>query len=158
VKEFPALCVAIVGGEGQANFSQLRSRIAACGLERNFELVPRIPRSTIPDVFYDFDLSVSTHRNEGFGIVHIESLAAGTPVVAYRAGGLVEILEKGGSTLVDGGVAEFAQAVGQLLRNPEERVRLAEEGRRVAESGFSIEAMGRKHFEYYRAIVEEKRT
>ena len=158
IEEFPLLCVAIVGGEGQANFSQLRDRIASCGLERNFELVPRIPRSSIPDVFYDFDLSVSTHRNEGFGIVHIESLASGTPVVAYRAGGLVEILEKGGSILVDGGPVEFAQAVGQLLRNHEERVTKAEEGRGVAEAGFSIEAMGRKHFEFYRAIMAETRA
>lgn len=154
VAEFPGVCVAIVGGEGEASFSQLRERIAACGLERNFELVPRIPRSSIADVFYDFDLSVSTHRNEGFGIVHIESLAAGTPVVAYRAGGLVEILEKGGSILVDGGPKEFSEAVGQLLRNREERAGKAEEGRRVVEAEFSIDAMGSRHFEFYRSLVD----
>jgi glycosyltransferase involved in cell wall biosynthesis len=156
VEEFPELCVAIVGGEGHASFAGLRDGIAACGLERHFELVPRIPRSAVPDVFYDFDLSVSTHRNEGFGIVHIESLAAGTPVVAYRAGGLVEILEKGGSILVDGGPVEFAGAVGQLLRNHEERTAKAQEGRRVVEAEFSIDAMGSKHFEYYRGIVDGK--
>lgn len=156
VQEFPSLCVAIVGGEGHASFSQLRDRIASCGLERHFELIPRIPRSSIPDVFYDFDLSVSTHRNEGFGIVHIESLAAGTPVVAYRAGGLVEILEKGGSSLVEGGPAEFAQAVGHLLGNHEERKRMAAEGRRVVEAEFSLDAMAGKHFEYYRGLVDGK--
>jgi glycosyltransferase involved in cell wall biosynthesis len=156
IEEFPALCVAIVGGEGQASFAHLRDGIAACGLERHFELVPRIPRSSIADVFYDFDLSVSTHRNEGFGIVHIESLAAGTPVVAYRAGGLVEILEKGGSILVDGGPAEFAAAVGGLLRNHEERSRKAAEGRRVVEAEFSIDYMGSRHFSYYRDLVAGK--
>ena len=156
VEEFPSLCVAIVGGEGHASFAHLRDWIAACGLERHFELVPRIPRSSVADVFYDFDLSVSTHRNEGFGIVHIESLAAGTPVVAYRAGGLVEILEKGGSILVDGGPEEFAQSVGRLLRNHEERAGKAHEGRRVVEDEFSIDAMGGKHFEYYRSLIAGK--
>jgi glycosyltransferase involved in cell wall biosynthesis len=156
VEEFPSLCVAIVGGEGHASFAGLRDKIAACGLERHFELVPRIPRSSIPDVFYDFDLSVSTHRNEGFGIVHIESLAAGTPAVAYRAGGLVEILEKGGSLLVDGGPAAFAMAVGQLLRNQEERTTKAQEGRRVVEAEFSIDAMGGRHFEYYKNLMDGK--
>jgi glycosyltransferase involved in cell wall biosynthesis len=154
VQEFPALCIAIVGGEGHASFSQLRDRIAACGLESHFELVPRIPRSAIPDVFYDFDLSVSTHRNEGFGIVHIESLASGTPVVAYRAGGLVEILEKGGSSLVDGGPVEFAQAVGALLRNHEARFKKAEEGRSVVETEFSVDAMGSRHLDFYRRTVD----
>jgi glycosyltransferase involved in cell wall biosynthesis len=158
VEEFPSLCVAIVGGEGQASFAHLRDGIASCGLERHFELVPRIPRSAVADVFYDFDLSVSTHRNEGFGIVHIESLAAGTPVVAYRAGGLVEILEKGGSILVDGGPPEFAGAVGQLLRGHEERTVKAAEGRRVVEAEFSLDAMGSRHLTYYQDLVDGKLT
>jgi len=158
VEEFPSLCVAIVGGEGYGSFSHLRDWIASCGLERHFELVPRIPRSLIPDVFYDFDLSVSTHRNEGFGIVHIESLAAGTPVVAYRAGGLVEILEKGGSILVDGGPEEFARSVGQLLRNHEELTSKAEEGRQVVEGEFSIDAMGSRHLDFYRKTVKGERV
>jgi glycosyltransferase involved in cell wall biosynthesis len=153
VRQFPSLGVAIVGGEGDASFSLLRERIAASGLEQNFLLVPRIPRALIPDVFYDFDLSVSTHRNEGFGIVHIESLAAGTPAVAYRAGGLVEILEKGGSALVEGRTEELARAIGELLADRDRRMLLAEEGRRVVEDEFSIDAMGRKHLDFYCGIV-----
>ena len=152
VGKFPGLTVAIVGGEGEASFSQLRALIEDAGLERNFLLVPRVPRALIPDLFYDLDLSVSTHRNEGFGIVHIESLAAGTPVVAYHAGGLVEILERGGSALVDGGVEDFSQAVSTLLDDHTERQRLAEEGRTVVEAGFSLEVMGGKHLAYYRAL------
>ncbi len=152
VGTFPGLTVAIVGGEGEASFSLLRAQIVEAGLERHFLLVPRVPRSRIPDLFYDLDLSVSTHRNEGFGIVHIESLAAGTPVVAYHAGGLVEILERGGSVLVTGGVAEFSQTVASLLGDHVERQRLAREGREVVEAGFSLEVMGKRHLAYYHAI------
>lgn len=156
VKLFPSLTVAIVGGEEEASFSELKKLIAAVGMEKHFVLTPRVLRSIIPDIFYDFDVSVSTHRNEGFGIVHIESLAAGTPAVAYRAGGLVEILEKGGSILVDGDVEDMAQAVALLLTDNREHCRLAEEGRGVVEAEFSIETMSSRHLEFYRNLVDGK--
>lgn len=153
VKKFPDITIAIVGGEGHESFNGIRNRVKAVGLEDHFDLVPRIPRERIPDVFYDFDLSVSTHRNEGFGIVHIESLAAGTPVVAYRAGGLVEILEKGGSLLIDGGVEDFADGVSNLLADENSRARLAADGVTIVEAEFSIAAMGNKHLDYYQSVV-----
>lgn len=153
IKKHPNLTVAIVGGENKSSFSDLERDISASGLEKHFELVPRVPRAKIPDIFYDFDLSISTHRNEGFGIVHIESLAAGTPAVAYRAGGLVEILEKGGSILVNGGVEEMAQAVDSLLTEKNELLRLAESGREVVEHEFSIDIMSSRHLNFYRKLV-----
>ena len=154
ITQFPHLTVAIVGGEDEASFSVLRELIAASGLKEHFVLVPRVSRTCIPNIFYDFDLSVSTHRNEGFGIVHIESLAAGTPAVAYRAGGLVEILEKGGSILVDGNVDDMAGAVARLLTDTSERVRLAAEGRLVVEAEFSIDIMSSRHLEFYRKLAD----
>ena len=110
-------------------------------------------RSRIPDIFFDFDLSVSTHRNEGFGIVHIESLCSLTPVVAYNVGGYVEILGQGGGVLVDGGRDEFAKAVVGLLHDHEERRRLALQGRKVVEERHSLERMGRDHLDVYRSLV-----
>ncbi|MDD2856857.1 MAG: glycosyltransferase family 4 protein, partial [Desulfuromonadaceae bacterium] len=153
-KDFPTLTVAIVGGEEESSFSELKKHIVASGLEKHFALIPRVPRRVIPDIFYDFDLSVSTHRNEGFGIVHIESLAAGTPVVAYNAGGLVEILEKGGSILVDGGAENMAQAITVLLTNTDKKQHLAAEGRLIVESEFSIDIMSKRHLDYYHKVVD----
>ncbi|KAF0220698.1 MAG: group 1 glycosyl [Geobacteraceae bacterium] len=151
VERFPDITIAFIGGyEG---LEPLQKRIAAAGLEEHFILTGRVPRELIPDIFYDLDLSVSTHRNEGFGIVHIESLAAYTPVVAYNSGGLVEIIRKGGGVLVEGETKEFADAVNSLLADDERRWALGAEGRRVVEENFSIDAMGRKHLAVYRKVV-----
>lgn len=147
---FPDITIAIVGG---GETEHLEEKIARYGLERNVLLTGRIARRLIPDLFYDLDLSVSTHRNEGFGIVHIESLAACTPVVAYNSGGLVEILRKGGGVLVDGGSAEFVAAVTALLADGERRRALGEEGRRVVEGHFTLEGMVKKHADYYHSLV-----
>jgi len=151
-KAFPDITIAIVGGGGTEH---LERKIAGYGLERNVVLTGRIPRRQIPDLFYDCDLSVSTHRNEGFGIVHIESLAAGTPVVAYNSGGLVEIIRKGGGVLVDGGTAEFVGQVTALLADDEKRRALGVEGRSVVEEHFTLDLMVRQHADYYLRLAGE---
>jgi glycosyltransferase involved in cell wall biosynthesis len=145
-KKYPDITIAIVGGGESAG---LLAKISACGLEENFVLTGRIPLEQIPDLFYDLDLSVTTHRNEGLGIVNIASLAGMTPVVAYKSGGLVELLGKGGGILVDGGIEEFADAVMALLDNNARRRELGIEGRRVVEENFSVEAMGRRYHEFF---------
>ncbi|MEW6721358.1 MAG: glycosyltransferase family 4 protein [Thermodesulfobacteriota bacterium] len=151
LETFPDMTVALIGGYQES--APLNDRIARLGLKKHFVLTGRIPRAIIPDAFHDLDLSVSTHRNEGFGIVHIESMASLTPVVAYNSGGLVEILRKGGGVLVDGGPKEFAQAVVALLSDDERRRRLAAEGRKAVEEHFSIDAMGRHHLRYYENVL-----
>jgi len=145
-KVFPDITVAIVGGGGTEH---LEKKIAEYGLESNVVLTGRIPRNQIPDLFYDFDLSVSTHRNEGFGIVHIESLAACTPVIAYNSGGLVEIIREGGGVLVDGSTDDFCREIIALLQNHERRESMGMEGREVVNKQFIIDLMVRKHADYY---------
>jgi glycosyltransferase involved in cell wall biosynthesis len=151
VKRFPDITIAFIGGyEG---LEPLQKKIADAGLTRNFILTGRVPREKLADIFYDLDLSVSTHRNEGFGIVHIESLASYTPVVAYNSGGLVEIIRKGGGVLVEGQTKEFADAVIALLADEERRWALGREGRRVVEENFSIDVMATRHLAFYTAIT-----
>lgn len=154
LESFPDLTVAFIGGYGES--ASLNDRIARHGLQKHVVLTGRLPRALIPDVFHDLDLSVSTHRNEGFGIVHIESMASLTPVVAYNSGGLVEILRKGGGVLVDGGPQEFARAVTGLLGDDGRRHALGLEGRKVVEDHFSIDAMGRNHLRYYQDVLSGK--
>jgi glycosyltransferase involved in cell wall biosynthesis len=151
VARFPEITIAFIGGYHESR--KLKAKIEASGIPDRFIWTGRLGRELIPDIFHDLDLSVSTHRNEGFGIVHIESLAGLTPVVAYNSGGLVEIIEKGGGVLVDGGTEEFAQAVIDLLTDDDRRFRLGIEGRRVVEENFSVDAMGQKHLDFYTRIM-----
>jgi glycosyltransferase involved in cell wall biosynthesis len=158
VEEFPTIKVAFVGDNSdQGLFQPLQDKIRRLGLERHVIFTGRIPRERIPDVFYDFDLSVTTHRNEGFGIVHLESLAAGTPVVTYDEGGMVDILrgEEVGA-IVEGGAREFAAAVAALLRDHGRRLVLGESGYRLVERKYSLAAMGLRYIEFYRQLLAGK--
>jgi L-malate glycosyltransferase len=147
---FPEITIAIVGG---GRTDHLTKKIAAYGLEKNFILTGRIPRELIPDLFYDLDLSVSTHRNEGFGIVHIESIAARTPVIAYNSGGLVEIICKGGGILVNGVTDDFSREIVGLLNDDKRRCAMGEEGRRIFEENFTLDIMVKRHVEYFQELM-----
>jgi glycosyltransferase involved in cell wall biosynthesis len=152
-KHWPEITIAIVGGGSDEQFEFIRKKIKSCNLEGNFVLTGRVNRDLMPDIFFDFDLSVSTHRNEGFGIVHIESLAACTPVIAYNSGGLVEILAKGGGQLVVGGADQLAEAIIEFLLDDEHRRDIGIEGRKLVEDSFTLESMSLNHFNYYKSLI-----
>lgn len=149
-QQYPDITVVIAGGGDDA---ELRSKIAGYGLEKNFVLTGRIPREQISDLFYDLDISVSTHRNEGFGIVHIESLAAATPVIAYNCGGLVEIVRNGGGLLVDGGTVDITREIIALLNDHDRRRAMGTVGRRVFEEKFTVERMAKQHVNFFNELL-----
>jgi glycosyltransferase involved in cell wall biosynthesis len=69
---------------------------------------------------------------EAFGMVLIESMACGTPVVASRVGGMpMVVVDTGGGLLAEpGDSGSLAKTVGSLLADPSRRARLAAAGRR----------------------------
>jgi len=68
---------------------------------------------------------------ESFGLVALEALAAGAPVIASRVGGLPELVQDrvNGRLIDPGNVEGFAAAVLELLRNPKEGEQLSEAAR-----------------------------
>jgi spore coat protein SA len=67
--------------------------------------------------------------NEPFGMVNVEAMACGLPVVATRVGGIPEVFREGGALLVPPrDSAKLAQALRSLLDNPALRRDLAQEG------------------------------
>jgi glycosyltransferase involved in cell wall biosynthesis len=96
------------------------------------------PRTDIPDLLASMDILFHPTREETFGLVVVEAMAAGLPVVCSRAGGLPEIVvspEIG--CALDGDSAErYAAALLQLMAEPEKIRALGEAGRRSLRGRF----------------------
>lgn len=151
---FPLLTVAMIGNNSVRTLLEpLERRIRELGLEGDIIFTGLVPRAQIPDVFHDLDLSVTTHRNEGFGIVHLESLAAGTPVVAYNEGGFVDIFKgEDVGVLVDGGTGDFAAATIALLGDDALRFAMGARGYELVARRYSIRAMADSYLDFYRNL------
>jgi glycosyltransferase involved in cell wall biosynthesis len=74
-------------------------------------------------------------RQEAFGIVFLEAMAAGLPIVAARAAAVPEVVPDGvcGILVPAGRPDELAHALNHLLSSAEERRRMGEAGRRHAQ-------------------------
>ncbi len=98
-------------------------------------------RADIPTVMSALDLLVhSSSSPEPFGIVLIEGMAAGCPVVATRAGGVLDIVQDGrtGWLVPIKDEVAMAEAIVKALKDREFAQRLGQNGRRLVATKFSV--------------------
>jgi spore coat protein SA len=86
--------------------------------------------ASLGDLFREADMFCSPSVwDEPFGLVNVEALASGLPVVSTYSGGASEILANGGGVMVERGSAvQLASALRRLVENPELRTRLGQQG------------------------------
>jgi len=113
---------------------QVRRRVAEHGLTDRVRLAGFVPDEDLPGLYALADLFVLPSREEGFGMTAVEAMAAGTPPVATRVGGLPDVIDDGdnGVLVEPGDVAGLAEAVSALLADPGRRTRMAERARQRA--------------------------
>jgi len=154
-QDFPGIKVALIGDDSDPGLTgPLLDRARQLGVTDRVIYTGTVPHERISDVYHDLDLSVSTFRNEGFGLVHLESLAAGTPVVAYDEGGQVDIFKSSDAgILVSGGPEGFAAAVTGLLLDHERRFAMGRAGVRLVKCKWTVQEMGRKYLALFRNLA-----
>ena len=84
---------------------------------------------------------------EPFGLVMIEAMACGTPVIAFRRGSVPEIVEDGTSGFVVDTIEEAVRAVRRIVTLDRARVRAAFERR------FTVERMARDYVQIYQELT-----
>lgn len=86
-------------------------------------------------------LAVPSGPGEGATLVIMEAFSAGTPVVAYPSGGIPELVRHGDTGLLTPARRQrpLAEALGELLDNPDLMERLSRHGRREWEARFRLE-------------------
>lgn len=98
------------------------------------------------------DVVVCSSHFESYGMVNIEAMASGKPVVSTNKGGPSETVAHGetGYLVPPGDATELAKHVIDLLRDPDLRQRIGAAGRARVEQHFSVRAMAAQ----YTAVVE----
>lgn len=112
--------------------SELEQQATTRGLSDAVSFTGRLPNEELPAVFASHDLFVYPGRwNEPFGRVFLESLAAGTPVVASDVGSIDDIIGDGG-IVTDGSVEGFSESVARIC-DAETLTALSFEAKQVVE-------------------------
>lgn len=134
--------------------ADLRDRAARLGPDR-VDLVGPKRHQELPALFAQADLLVNPSYSEAFGMTVVEAMASGTPVVATRVGGMMEILEgeQAGLLVEPGNAAAVAEAIVRLIDDDELRRRMGVAGRRMAAERYSWDRLAETLLETYRSLM-----
>jgi D-inositol-3-phosphate glycosyltransferase len=157
------LKVLIVGGGGQTEDENAELRRVVelhrdLNLEDQVEFVGSKPQEMLPLYYSAADVTIMPSHYESFGLVAVESMASGTPVIASNVGGL-------SFTVVDGETGflveqenhfQLAERVHTLLKNPELRERMGEQANVHAQQ-YSWENIASRVAEVYESAIKERK-
>jgi 1,2-diacylglycerol 3-alpha-glucosyltransferase len=143
----------VIAGEGPARES-LRAQVAALGLAQHVHFAGYLDRDTqLLDCYAAADVFVFASRTETQGLVLLEAMAQGAPVVSTAELGTRSILlPESGALVVAEDREAFAAAVVRVLREPGLREELASRGRAYARS-WSSAVMARRLKALYEQLL-----
>lgn len=146
---------AVVVGDGELR-QEIQRQIERGGLEESIRLLGW--RRDVPAIMAALDVFVLMSAHEGLGLVVLESMAAGVPVVATRVDGCIEIIEetRAGALIERGDIEGGAAAVVRLLNDRGRREQMGRRARKgVARWNFN--AMCERYKEVYWEVCDADR-
>jgi L-malate glycosyltransferase len=155
-KRAPHVHLAIVGRvvfQHEAEYLEaLHAAAAAAGVEDRVHFTGEL--HNVSPVLQGADLLVLNSRDEPFGLVLIEAMASGTPVLATRVGGIPEIISdsENGWLVEKGDTAGLASKLLELSRDREELLHTAYRAYCTTVKKFSIERFQQDLSQYYTAL------
>ncbi|MCE0446623.1 glycosyltransferase family 4 protein [Streptomyces tricolor] len=118
-----------------------------------------LPRTEVIQLLTRAAVFVCPSVYEPLGIVNLEAMACGTPVVASRVGGIPEVVADGRTGLLvdaDGDFASgLARALDTVLGDPAAARRMGEAGRARAVGEFGWDAVARRTAGLYEEILKQ---
>lgn len=102
------------------------------------------------------DLFLLPSETESFGLVALEAMSCGAPVVASDVGGLPEVVRDGetGYLLPVGDIDGMAEAGRRILADADHHKTLAEAGRELAVERYSVDAVVPRYERFYERVLE----
>jgi glycosyltransferase involved in cell wall biosynthesis len=156
VEVIPQARCRIIGGRwGDGRYERyLHTLSQRLGISEAIEFAGQ--RSDVMAILSESDLVVIPSRIEAFGMVALEAMLAGKPVVASRTGGLQDIVVHGETGLLvePENPDELAVAMIELLRNKKLAERMGEAGRKRVIQLFTAERMAASFAELYNEMIE----
>ncbi|NIM14803.1 MAG: glycosyltransferase, partial [Candidatus Aminicenantes bacterium] len=124
-------------GEGPLQYEMI-ALAEQLGIEKNVHFLG--VRSNIGRMFASADMLLLPSQQESFGLVALEAMACGVPVVASRVGGLPEVIEDGRSGFLFpvGDTDEAVEKAVRVLKDKELYRYIREEGLKDANEKFNM--------------------
>ncbi|MBI3921671.1 MAG: glycosyltransferase [Armatimonadetes bacterium] len=147
------------GGESEAGPEELQHRVGDLGLADRFRWFPIVEPDHMPRFYRGVansrGLFILPSKEEALGMVLLEAMASGVPVIASRVGGVPEVVEHGRTGLLvrPGSRAALRQAIERLLRDDALYDRLAKNGAMEVARRFNLPEHVAELNRLYRSLI-----
>lgn len=153
-------CQFIIGGQGPEREALLK-QAETLGVRDHLQLLGRVPTEDVPGLMNQADVFVlpsiphPSGDNESLGMVLIEAMACGTPCVASRTGGIVDVVDENinGFLVTPGDSVELADRIIQLLDEQTIREDMGKAGRHKVEKKFSLDVIASQVSNIYEQLL-----
>jgi glycosyltransferase involved in cell wall biosynthesis len=125
------------------------------GLADHLDVRQDLSGLDLQSVYQQAALFVLSSDEEGLGIVILEAMASGLPVISTNCGGPSMAITHGVNGLLTpvGDAKQLAEAMKQLLTQPEQRRVIGATGRSMVEATFSLDIAGRTYLDRYERLL-----
>lgn len=158
-KEGIRIKVVLAGRSDSLQFEeQLRSQARDLDIMDDVLFVGQLNRDQLRDWYgASTVLGFPTYHHEGLPRILMEAQAMEVPPVAYNIGGMSEGIQQGktGYLIPKGDIKLFTEKLRELLVNEDKRKKMGQEARRFVETHFSLEALCKRHEQYYLRIIRD---
>src|SRR3954471_21148733 len=134
-----------------APFAPYASLVYELGLRAN--IIVKEDAAAVEEFLPAADAGLYTSESESFGLSILETMFFGKPVVAFRIGGIPEVLGNAGCLQEFGDVAALASSVDELIVEPEAAKQIGESGRNRAEEFFTAARVIPQYETLYRKVL-----
>lgn len=137
----------------------LKAMTGEMNLDSQIHFLGQVDDQEKLEVLQMSDIYVSTSQHEGFGIVYLEAMAAGLPVVCYDYGGQTDFLSSGSTGYVVklNDEQSFKDACESLVEQPEIRQQMGKHNLTAVES-FYIDNCAGQYEKLYEQVIEDHRS
>lgn len=114
-----------------------------------------LPQAAVAPLYRDASVVAIPSRDEGLGLVAVEAQLSGVPVVAYRSGGVAELIEDGvtGLLVPPGDAHALGAALDALVRDPARARRMGEAGQVRMAARFAPAAAAAEYCRIYERVA-----
>ncbi|MEU6411860.1 glycosyltransferase [Microbispora sp. NPDC046933] len=154
MRQVPGAELVIAGGDpGDEESTRLRALADGLGLGDRVRLIGSVSRSEVPALMRSADILVTVPWYEPFGMVPLEALACGVPVVASAVGGHLDTVAGCGVLVPPRRPRALSRALGDLLARPELRAALSAAGARRARARYGWPRIAEQTESVYRNLA-----
>jgi D-inositol-3-phosphate glycosyltransferase len=156
IPEAVPLRLLVVGGDGLRDLAVriVHDQVERLGLRNRIHFCGRIEPAELPDYYSAADFLVLPSHYESFGLVVLEALACGTPVLATPVGAVESIIEKGTNGMVIANPQSDTLAAGIVAMIERNRQRPpVRDAVRASVNGFTWDGVVRRIERLYRTVI-----